>query len=101
MKFRARGANTLECGAPLRVQASAEKGKPRESEVQLQRTTNVNAQVDSEFVLAISAQIKGVNEETYRTFRKGDDFKKAVDKPTFTIVDAGGKTVGSGNLEFG
>jgi hypothetical protein len=101
MTFRGSGPYTLRCGAPLQVQASADLRKPEEWVMKRQGTTNFNAQVDSEFVLAISGEIKGVNDETYRSFRKGEGFKQEADKPTFTIVDAGGITVGSGNLEFG
>ncbi len=101
MKFAAGKANTLRCGAPLRVEASAQKRKPQDRELQRQGTTTVDPKVDSEFVLTISAQIQGAANETYSSFRAGQDFKQPTRKPAFTIVDAQGKRVGSGNLEFG
>jgi len=101
MKFAVGKANILRCGAPLRVEASAEKRKPQDWVLQRQGTTAVDPKVDSEFVLAISAQIQGVGKETYAWFRLGRDFKQMPPKPAFTVADAQGKVVGSGNLEFG
>jgi hypothetical protein len=101
MKFAVGKANILRCGAPLRVEASAEKRKPQDWVLQRQGTTAVDPKVDSEFVLAISAQIQGVRNETYALFRTRQDFKQTASKPAFTVADAQGKVVGSGNLEFG
>jgi hypothetical protein len=83
----------------LRVQTSAEKRKPEERELQRQGTAALDPRVDSEFVLTISAQIQGASTERYINFRSAEG--KPAAKPTFKIVDASGRIVGSGNLEFG
>ena len=94
-------ANTLRCGAPLRVWASAMKSKPRDWVLERQGTTAMDPKMDSEFVLDISAEVLGVNDETYASFRMAQEFKPMPAKPAFTVADVGGKVVGSGNLEFG
>jgi hypothetical protein len=100
-RTRVRTERATWSGAPLRVETSAEKRKPQDWVLQRQGTTAVDPKVDSDFVLAISAQIQGVGKETYAWFRLGRDFKQLPPKPAFTVADAQGQVVGSGNLEFG
>ena len=57
--------------------------------------------LSSEPTLSISANLAGSGGEIYSTFLKGDRFQSRPPKPTFSIVQAGGKTVATGNLEFG
>jgi hypothetical protein len=52
-------------------------------------------------MLRISANVAGAGGEIYSTFQRGDGFRSQPPKPSFTIVQAGGKTVATGNLEYG
>ncbi len=101
VRFTAGRLNTFRCGPPLQVDVSAEKRKPQDWELQRELVTPADPNVDSEFVLAIHGQILGANQETYLAFRKGKDLKEQPPKPAFAILDANGKLVGSGNLEYG
>ena len=56
---------------------------------------------NSEPTLSINAVFAGSGGEVYSTFRKGDRFQSSPPKPTFSITDAGGRTVANGNLEYG
>jgi hypothetical protein len=100
-RFTAGRLNTFRCGPPLQVEVSAEKRKPEDWELQRKLVTSADPTVDSEFVLAIHGQIQGADKETYLAFRRGKDLKQAPPKPAFAILDADGKPVGSGNLEYG
>ena len=62
-----------------------------------------SSDADGQFgaTLRINANVAGAGGEIYSTFLKGDSFQSKPPKPTFTIVQAGGKTVASGNLEYG
>ena len=44
---------------------------------------------------------RALDGEIYSTYAKGEKFKADPPKPTFTIMDGGGKKVASGKLEFG
>jgi hypothetical protein len=92
-------ANTLDCGAPLEVKVTATKTKAT-SRLALGEATG-GAKADSDSILRISANAAGAGGEIYSTFQKGDGFNSRPPKPSFTIVQAGGKTVASGNLEYG
>jgi hypothetical protein len=71
----------LLCGAPLEVKVTAEK----------QGAESLN----------INGVVVGAGGETYTRYAKGKDLDQEPAKPVFNIVDAGGKEVASGNLEFG
>lgn len=80
-KAEAGAAGELRCGAPLEVKVTTEKDGPGR--------------------LNINAVVVGAGGETYRSFAKGKDLNEEPAKPAFNIVDASGKEVASGNLEFG
>jgi hypothetical protein len=99
VNFAAGKANTLLCGAPLQVNVTAvpTKVSPRGLLVEDGATTKSN----SDAMLRINASIAGAGGEAYSSFQKGEGFRSQPPKPSFTIVQAGGKTVASGNLEYG
>jgi hypothetical protein len=43
----------------------------------------------------------GAGGETYQRYAKGKDLGQRPARPVFTILDANGKELASGNLEFG
>ena len=92
-------ANTLSCGAPLEIKVTATKTKAT-SRLTLAEETG-DAKADSDSILRISAKAVGAGGEVYSTFQKGDGFNSRPPKPSFTIVQVGGKTVADGNLEYG
>ena len=92
-------ANTVSCGAPLEIKVTATKTKAT-SRLALGEATG-DAKVDSDSMLRISANAAGAGGEVYSTFQKGDGFNSRPPKPSFTIVQVGGKTVADGNLEYG
>jgi hypothetical protein len=92
-------ANTLNCGAPLEIKVTATRTKAT-SRLTLAEATG-DAKADSDSMLRISANAAGAGGEIYSTFQKGDGFNSQPPKPSFTIVQTGGKTVASGNLEYG
>ena len=93
-------ANTFDCGAPLDIKVTAQKSAAPP-------TVDCSARIPATrrtvriYVLRINANVTGAGGEIYSTFQKGDGFRSQPPKPTFTIVQAGGKTVANGNLEFG
>jgi hypothetical protein len=101
VRFAAGTANSFRCGPPLQVDTYGEKRKPQDWELERKLVTAADPSVDSEFVLAIHTQIRGVDKETYTAFRRGKDINKEPQKPAFAILDAHGKLVGSGSLEYG
>ena len=48
-----------------------------------------------------NATVSGAGGENYVNIFASEDNKSRPPKPTLTIVEAGGKTVASGNLEYG
>jgi hypothetical protein len=60
-----------------------------------------DAKGNSDSMLRINATVAGAGGEVYSTYLKGDGFRARPPKPSFTIVQAGGQTVATGNLEFG
>jgi hypothetical protein len=92
-------ANTLDCGAPLDIKVTAVKSRATTSGLFSEDAGD--AKVDSDYSLRINANVAGAGGEVYSTFQKGDSFRTRPPKPSFTIVQAGGKTVASGNLEYG
>ena len=92
-------ANTLDCGGPVRVKVTANKA--RGDTRGMLNGDSSNATARSESVLNINAILVGSGGEVYSTFLKGDRFQSRPPKPAFSIVQAGGKTVATGNLEYG
>ena len=92
-------ANTLDCGAPLDIKVTAVKSKGTSRELLAEDAGDTK--VSSDYVLRINATVAGAGGEVYSTYLKGDGFKSRPPKPAFTIVQAGGKTVANGNLEYG
>jgi hypothetical protein len=92
-------ANTLACGAPLDIKVTAVKSRATTSGLYSEDAGD--AKVDSDYSLRINANVAGAGGEIYSTFQKGDSFRTRPPKPSFTIVQAVGKTVASGNLEYG
>lgn len=92
-------ANTLDCGAPLEIKVAAAKTK--DTSRGILGGESGSAKSDSDSMLRISANVAGAGGEIYSTFQRGDGFRSQPPKPSFTIVQAGGKTVATGNLEYG
>ena len=92
-------ANILDCGAPLDIKVTAVKS--RGTSFGLLAEAAGDPKVDSDYMLRINANVAGAGGEVYSTFQKGDGFRTRPPKPSFTIVQAGGKTVASGSLEYG
>ena len=92
-------ANTFDCGAPLQIKVTADKTAASSRE--LLSEVAGDARMNSDSLLRISASVAGAGGEAYSTFQKGEGFRSQPPKPSFTIVQAGGKTVASGNLEYG
>ncbi len=92
-------ANTFDCGAPLEIKVTATKARTT-SRVMLAEDAG-DAKGNSDSMLRINATVTGAGGEIYSTFQKGDGFRSRPPKPSFTIVQAGGQKVASGNLEFG
>ncbi len=99
LKFEAGKANTLQCGGPLEVAATAQKRTPQPYELPAGET--VNAQTDSGYIVRINANFRGVAGEIYSTFAKGPTLAGEPAKPVFKILGADGKQLAKGNLEFG
>ena len=92
-------ANTLNCGAPLDIKVTAVKSRASARGLLAEDTGGGKA--SSDYVLRINANVAGAGGEIYSTYLKGDGFKSRPPKPAFTIVQAGGKTVANGSLEYG
>jgi hypothetical protein len=99
VSFVASKANTFECGAPWQIKVTAVKTTASSRE--LLAEVAGDARMNSDSLLRISASVAGAGGEAYSTFQKGEGFRSQPPKPAFTIVQAGGKTVASGNLEYG
>jgi hypothetical protein len=93
--------NALRCGAPLQIKVTAQKRMPESWELNSGDLRNPPLASDSEFILSINANILGADGEVYSEYAKGEKFKADPPKPTFTVVDASGKKVADGKLEFG
>ena len=92
-------ANQLDCGGPIQVKVTATNARTSPSGLVIEESRSTAD--NSEPTLRINANLAGSGGEIYSTFLKGDHFQSSPPKPTFNIVQAGGKTVASGNLEFG
>jgi hypothetical protein len=92
-------ANTFNCGAPLAIKVTA--AKVRGTTRGLLAEDAGDAKDSSEYMLRINANVAGAGGEIYSTFQKGNSLRSQPPKPSFTVVQAGGKTVANGNLEFG
>jgi hypothetical protein len=91
-------ANQLRCGAPLDVKVTADKRTPASWE---RPGTAPKRSTDSDFVLTINATVRGGDGEIYAAFNKTGKGGGVPPKPAFTVTDAAGKKLVSGNLEFG
>jgi hypothetical protein len=96
-RFAAGNTNVMACGAPLRVKVNAEKTGPQGVTSRLLGLFSGG----SESVLRISATVLGAEGETYSTFLKGERFDASPPRPTFSVLDARGNRLASGNLEYG
>jgi hypothetical protein len=92
-------ANVLDCGGPIQINVKATKVKAGARGLQIEDSGNAAA--NSEPTLSINASFAGSGGEIYNSFLKGERFQSKPPKPTYSIVEAGGKTVATGNLEFG
>jgi hypothetical protein len=91
--------NTLNCGAPLQIKVTANAASgptPGTWEKFFRRIAP-----GSGATLSINATVSGAGGEEYVNIFAGEDYKSRPPKPTFSIVQAGGKTVATGNLEYG
>lgn len=89
--------NLLKCGGPLDVKVTATKRKPQPWE---ERGLTASAS-DSDFVLAINANVAGADGELYSSFLSGPKFNTRPAEPTFTVTGAGSKQLANGKLEYG
>ena len=92
-------ANTFNCGAPLDVKVTAAKSRGNALEMFAEDAGGEKA--SSGYVLRINTTVAGAGGEVYSTFQRGDSSRSRPPKPSFTIVQTGGKTVANGNLEYG
>jgi hypothetical protein len=92
-------ANTLVCGAPLEIKVTVAKAAAAPRGLSFWNSGNAAAVGDA--VVDINASVAGAGGEVYSTFLAGDGFRSKPPKPTFSVVQAGGKTVATGNLEYG
>jgi hypothetical protein len=99
VSFAAGQANTLDCGGPLQINVTATKVGASSSGLLAEVFSSGTA--DSGSMLRISTSVIGAGGEVYSTYVKGDRLQARPPKPTFSIVEAGGKQVASGNLEYG
>jgi len=99
LKFDAGKANTLRCGGPLEVAATAQKRNPDSGELPPGET--FDRKTDSDYVVRINANFRGVDGEIYSTFAKGPKLTEEPAKPVFKVLGADGKQLAKGNLEFG
>jgi hypothetical protein len=91
--------NTLNCGAPLEIKVTAAKETASDRGPLFKSLGG--AFRDSDFMVVINASVAGAGGELYTTFLAGEHFQSKPPKPTFSIADAGGRTVANGNLEYG
>ncbi len=91
--------NPLSCGAPLEIKVTAARETASARGPLFNRLGG--ALRDSDFTVFINATVIGAGGEFYSTFLAGDHFQSKPPKPTFSITDAGGRTVANGNLEYG
>ena len=92
-------ANSFDCGGPIQINVKATKATAGTRGLLIEEASKASA--DSEPTLSINASFAGSGGEIYSSFLKGERFQSKPPKPTFNIVQAGGKTVATGNLEFG
>jgi hypothetical protein len=96
MEFAPGKPNVLKCGGPLTIKVTAERSSLQPSALLLREATP-----DAAYTLSINGEVLGGDGEVYSTFGKGEKFADDPPKPSFKVVDAAGKTLVSGNLEFG
>lgn len=103
IKVAAGEAVVLKCGGPLAIRATANKQNAARSGGGLMNAAinlfSRNASATQPTV-DINMTVAGVGSETYSTYTKGKG-QVEMPKPTFVVLDADGKQVGNGTLEFG
>jgi hypothetical protein len=97
--FTADRDNSLKCGAPLEIKVTAQKSRQKSGV--LFGTQSRDSQKDSDYELAINAEVIGAGGEAYSSYAKGDKLQDKPAKPKFMVLDARGRKLKDGNLEFG
>jgi hypothetical protein len=92
-------ANALDCGGPLQIKVTANRAGA--SSRGLLAEDSGYTSLGSGSMLHINATVVGAGGEIYTTFLGGERLRSKPPKPTFSIVQTGGKTVAAGNLEYG
>jgi hypothetical protein len=102
LRFEAGQASTFKMGGPLGTKVTASKRKPQPWEnTGMAGTSRDSKGGDSDFVLAINANVVGDDGEVYHTFGTGDGLRDRPERPTFTVTGANGKELARGSLEYG
>ena len=103
VKAQADQTATLCCGPPLEMKVSTLKRDMSDlsSTLDLSSEDNESAGPMSDVVLQIRAQLVGVAGEIYSAFATGKSLSDEPPKPHFAVLTKEGRTVVSGNLEFG
>jgi hypothetical protein len=91
--------NTLDCGGPLQIKVTATKAGTEGRGVLGGYFGGGASGTDS--MLRIAATVTGAGGEAYSTFLTGERPNTRPPKPSFSIVQVGGRTVAMGNLEYG
>lgn len=99
--FVAGKTNTLRCGGPLEIKVTASKSSSALGLLDLFSSDDSESTSKSPPTLRINATVTGAGGEVYSAYAKGENLRGRPLRPAFTIVDAGGKELANGNLEFG
>jgi hypothetical protein len=99
--FVAGKANTLRCGGPLEIKVTASRNTSPLALLDLFSSDDSESTSKSSPVLRINANVSGAGGEVYSTYGKAESLRSRPPRPVFTIVDADGKELANGNLEFG
>jgi hypothetical protein len=95
LKVAAGQTTDLRCGGPLEIQVTTRRDLPGSS------PPGESSGDTSISLLRINAMVVGAGGETYTSYGGGKDGQGEPPKPVYTILDAKGKQIASGNLEFG
>jgi hypothetical protein len=96
-------ANSLRCGGPLEIKVTAKLNRDRQVIYEKDGKGNQVPRIitPTNDYVRINGVVVGAGGEIYSSFGKGKDYAGAPPKPTYAIIDAKGKELTSGNLEFG
>lgn len=97
--FAVNASNTLQCGAPLKIKATATKRTPQPYEESNLEAKDADKHSDS--ILSINSTVVGQGGEVYSTYAQGKELSGLKKKPTVAIADTEGKNINNGNMEFG